>query len=108
MPVTYPVRLFGGRNLAVVYDAAAGTIAIMGLSISLSSLSTPLQNQWANAVATTNASSAVPSFSGTNVQQAAGNILDATPAWRAAVQAAVGNYAASVAPFGDPENWNRI
>jgi len=101
---TYQVRLFGGRNLGVSYDSAAGTLTVMNQAINLSSLSAALQAQWANAVATN--SSTHPAFGGDNVSQAVGAIMDAMPAWRSAVQAAVASYVASIAPFGDPETFS--
>jgi hypothetical protein len=100
----YPVRLFGGRHLGVTYDSVAGTLSIQGQSLTLSSLSAALQAQWSNAIASTGVqTSGVAAFGGDNVSQAVGNILDAAPTWRTAVQAAVANYAASIAPYGDPE-----
>jgi hypothetical protein len=92
---TYPIRLFGGRNLAVAYDDVAGTLSILNQSINLSALSAGLQAGWASAVATT--PPPVPpsgvrnpaAFAGDNIQQTAGTILDAVPTWRSAVQAAL-------------------
>lgn len=100
---TYPVRLFGGRNLGVTYDSVAGTLSVLNASIALSSLSATLQNQWANAVATT-AMAARPVFGGDNVAQAVGAILDAMPTWRTAVQAALTGYVA-MNPLNDPEQF---
>jgi hypothetical protein len=106
---TYPTRLLGGRNVGVKYDDSVGTLSIMNQSISLSSLSAALQAQWAAAVASVPLGSrgAVPAIGGDNIGQMIGQILDSTPTWRAAVQAAVSNYAASVANYGDPETWMR-
>jgi hypothetical protein len=103
---TYPVRLFGGRNLGVTYDSVAGTLSILNVSITLSSLSVALQAQWASAIATTNPSSR-PAFAGSNVDQAAGAILDAAPAWRASVQSALAGYVA-MNPLNDPETFTRM
>jgi len=99
---TYPVRLFGGRNLGVAYDPVGGTLSILNVSLSLASVSAALQAQWASAIATTALRS--PVFGGDNVAQAAGAILDAAPAWRTAVQAALANYAA-LNPSNDPESF---
>lgn len=85
---TYPVRLFGGRNVGVTYDSGAGTLTVMNQAISLSSLSAALQAQWASAIATTNPV-AKAAFAGDNIGQAVGAIMDATPTWSSAVQAAL-------------------
>jgi hypothetical protein len=100
---TYPIRLFGGRSLGVIYDNVAGTLTILNQSISLSSLSTSLQNQWASAVATTSPV-AKAAFGGDNVSQAIGSILDATPTWRTAVQSALATFVA-MNPIDDPEQF---
>jgi hypothetical protein len=102
---TYALRLLGGRNIGVTYDSGAGTLSAMNQSINLSSLSASLQAQFASAVATTKPS--LPAFGGDNIAQAVGAILDATPTWRTAVQAAVASYVASIANYNDPETWTR-
>jgi hypothetical protein len=104
---TYPVRLFSGRNVGITYDNVAGTISALGQSLTLSTLSAALQAQFSAAVANTNPS-AKPAFAGDNVAQAVGAIMDATPTWRTAVQTALATYAASVAPYNDPETWTRL
>jgi hypothetical protein len=43
-------------------------------------------------------------FGGDNIAQAVGAILDATPAWRTSVQAALAGYAA-MNPLNDPEQF---
>jgi hypothetical protein len=100
---TYPIRLFGGRNLGVTYDSVAGTVSILNTSLALSSISSSLQTLWANAVATSTVPSK-PVFGGDNIAQAVGAILDATPAWRTSVQAALAGYAA-MNPLNDPEQF---
>src|SRR5258705_10174100 len=92
----YLIRLFGGRNLGVIFDNVAGTIAVAGQSLTLSTISTSLQAQFAAAIASgSGANPSVgtnhPSFGGDNVSAAVGAILDQTPTWRAAVAAAVAN-----------------
>ena len=43
-------RLFGGRDLAATYDNGAGTISILGQSVTISSLSSGLQARWQSAI----------------------------------------------------------
>jgi len=108
MPVAiFTTRLMGGRNVGIKFDSTAGSISIAGQSLTLSTVSPTLQAQWANAVANAPPGGSVGAFGGDLVGQAAAAIADATPAWRTSVQTAVSNYAASVAPYGDPETWNR-
>jgi hypothetical protein len=111
-------RLFGGRNLGVTFDSVAGTISILGQSLTLSTLSTALQAEWANAVGTipSGTNGPIPAFGGSNIGQAVGDILDLTPTWRNAVRTAVNSYANSLMgvgtvpsqQIGDPETWNRM
>ena len=103
---TYPVRLFGGRNLGVIYNSVAGTISVLNQSISLASLSNALQAQFANAVATTRVSNP-PAFGGDNIAQAVGTILDAAPTWRTAVQSALASFMA-INPLNDPETFTHM
>jgi hypothetical protein len=84
---TYAVRLFGGRNVSFSFDSLANTITIVNQSINLSSLSAGLQAQFAAAVANSGVPNNVAAFGGDNVEAAIGAILDATPAWRSAIQA---------------------
>jgi hypothetical protein len=72
----------------------------------LASVPAALQTQFTTAIAgVTSPLSAKAAFGGDAVSAAVGAILDALPAWRSAVQAAVASYAASIAPYGDPETW---
>src|SRR5262245_30251722 len=108
MAVTFPIRLFGGRNCGVIYDSAANTISVQGQSLTLSSLSAALQQLWATAVANTVPSSK-PTFGSDNISASVGAIMDATPTWRNAVQTALASYVASISVGGiaDAELWNR-
>ncbi|MET4483027.1 hypothetical protein [Bradyrhizobium sp. F1.13.3] len=103
---TWPVRLLGGRKLGVTYDSISGTISILGQSVSLSSFAAALQAEWVTAVAATPIDGALAPFGGTNVQRAAGNLLDAAPTWRSAVQAALATYVAEIGT-NDPGTWIR-
>jgi hypothetical protein len=100
---TYPIRLFGGRSLGVIYDSVGGTLSILNASVTLASVSTALQARWASAVATT-AQTERGAFAGDNIAQAVGAILDAAPAWRTAVLAALATFAA-LNPSNDPESF---
>src|SRR5690349_5765037 len=102
---SYPIRLFGGRNLGVVYDSGAGTISVQGQSLTLSTLSATLQAMWANAVATTQPTN-VGAFGGDNISAAVGAIMDAAPTWREAVRSAVANYVSGITA-NDPQTWTR-
>jgi hypothetical protein len=114
---TFLCRLFGGRDLAVTYDNGAGTISILGQSISVSSLSTALQAQWAAAIggasstfSTTASGASRPAFGGDNIGATVGNILDGQPAWRNAVTAALATYVSEQTLGGQVasvETWNR-
>jgi hypothetical protein len=110
MTVTvYPIRVLN-RNLGATFDSTANTISVQGQSISVGSLSASLQALWAAAVAGAVQVPSKPSFSGTNIDAAIGQIMDQNPTWRSAVQAAVTAYIASVTSAnggGDPESWTR-
>src|SRR5258705_8575616 len=111
MAVTYQCRLFGGRDCGVVYDSVAGTLSILGQSISISSLSAPLQALLADAVSNAGPQGTRPAFGGSNVGRAVGECLDSKPVWRAAVQTALDNYVKSLSPGnlnGDVETFNHI
>jgi len=101
---TWPVRLFGGRDLGVSFDPVAGTIAILGQSVSLTSFSAALQARFNNAVAAVPVQGATPPFGGSNMQAAVGELLDSAPTWRSAVQTALSNYIAQIGP-NDPEGF---
>ncbi len=93
---TYLVRILYGRNLAATYDGTAGTVTVAGQALTLSTLSTALQAQFAAAMASGSGANVAtnkgtPAFGGDNVSQAVGAIMDATPTWRAACFAAVAN-----------------
>lgn len=93
---TFQTRLLGGHDLAVTYDNIAGTISVLGQSISVSALSIALQNQWAAAVAEANTpdmsqASGKAAFGGDDVGAAVGAILDAQGSWRNAIQAVLTN-----------------
>lgn len=109
--IVYTTRLFGGRDVGVTYDSAAGTLAILGQSVTISTLPASLQQRWSDAL---NSGSGVPvgargAFGGDNVGQAVGAILDTQPTWRTAVQAALAGYLAEQTNGGiaGPESWNR-
>ncbi|WP_375791091.1 hypothetical protein ACE102_03115 [Bradyrhizobium sp. vgs-9] len=108
---TYTTRLFGGRDIGITYDSVAGTLSILGQSVSISSLPTSLQQRWSDAL---NSSSGVPAgargaFGGDNVGQVVGVILDNQPTWRSAVQTALTGYLQEQTSGGisGPETWNR-
>ncbi|GAA0024118.1 hypothetical protein JOE51_007600 [Bradyrhizobium japonicum] len=93
---TWNTRLFGGRIIGITFDDVAGTLTILNQSISVSTLTLALQAEWAEAAVTTRGfgdggsiAPATAPFGGSNVQRAVGNLLDAAPAWRCAVQAAL-------------------
>ena len=91
---TFLCRLFGGRDVGVIYDSGAGTITIAGQSLTLSTLSSALQSQFTSALASGGvvASANGPgraSFCGDNVQAAVGAIADAQATWRNAVISAL-------------------
>lgn len=105
--VIYNVRLFGGRNLGVVYDSGANTLGIMGQTISVASLSAALQAQLASAIANTPPANKA-AFGGDNFGQAVGNILDSQPIWREAIRAAIATYQANITESGargDPQTF---
>jgi hypothetical protein len=92
----FTCRLFGGKDVGITYDSSAGTIAILGQSITISSLPAALQSQWTAALGGGGMSIPTgtrPAFGGDNIGVAIGNILDAQPTWRAAVQTALAAYA---------------
>jgi len=100
MSTTYVTRLFGGRDIGVVFDADSGTLSIAGHSIGLSTLSAGLQSRWHDAVASTapasnqvdgNGNSVLgrAAFGGDKVDIAVGAILDATPSWANAIRATI-------------------
>jgi hypothetical protein len=89
---TFLIRLFGGRDLAVAFDSGAGTISILGQSISIASLPAALQAQWEAAIG--GAISGIglgprPAFGGDNISATVGAILDNQSSWRSAVTAAL-------------------
>ena len=45
----FVTRLFGGRDFDVTYDNVAGTLSILGQSVTISSLPAALQAQWSTA-----------------------------------------------------------
>jgi hypothetical protein len=113
-------RLFGGRDLGVTYDCGAGTISILGQSITISSLSAALQAQWQAAIGgasstftTTSSGSnygSKPAFGGDGIGTAVGAILDGEPSWRNAVTAALANVVSQQTLGGlapDVASWNR-
>src|SRR5258705_12038945 len=111
MATTYMVRLFGGRDCGLVYDSVAGTLSILNQSISISSLSSPLQALLADAILNAGPPGSRPAFGGSNVGRAVGEILDNQPTWRRACQLALDNYIKSLSPGnmnGDVETFNRI
>jgi hypothetical protein len=90
-------RLFGGRDIGVSYDSGAGTISILGQSVTISTLSSALQAQWAAAIGGASstmspAGASRPAFGGDNIGAAVGNILDGQPTWRNAVTTALATY----------------
>ena len=104
----FQTRLLGGRDLAVTYDNGAGTIAVLGQSLTLSTLSSSLQAQFAAAVAgLAQPGLALPAgkaaFGGDNIGQAIGAIADASPAWRSSVLAVL----AGAGPVAVNEGFNR-
>ncbi len=92
---TFLIRLLGGRNLTVIYDNVAGSISVAGQALTLSTLSTTLQAQFAAAIASGSGADiyvgtkGTAAFGGDNVSAVIGAIADATPAWRNAVFNAV-------------------
>ena len=91
----YVCRLFGGRDIGVSYDNGAGTLAILGQSLTISTLSAALQARWSAAVGSAGINTgARGAFSGDNVTSAVGDILDNQPAWRNSVQAALSGFVA--------------
>ena len=94
---TFLCRLFGGRDVGVIYDNGAGTLTVLGQSITLSTLPAALQTQWQSAIsgASTTFSPAGalrPAFGGDNVSRIVGEIFDNQPAWRNAVAAVLATY----------------
>src|SRR5689334_24325423 len=113
---TFLCRLFGGKDVGVVYDSVAQTISILGQSISISSLPADLQAVWATAIGaagSTMNTSGRPAFGGDAIGQAVGKILDGQPTWRAAVMTAVASYVAEQTTavgggqVASVETWNR-
>lgn len=107
--IVYTTRLLGGRDVGVTYDSAAGTLAILGQSVTISTLPASLQQRWSDALSSGVPVSARGAFGGDNVGQAVGAILDNQSAWRTAVQAALAGYLAEQTNGGiaGPESWNR-
>ena len=111
----FMVRLFAGRNLGVSYDDVAGTISILGQSLTLSTMSASLLAQWnaaiGGAASTYSApTDSKPAFGGDNIGQAVGAVLDLNPTWRSAVTAALASYTATQTQSGlapDVESWSR-
>lgn len=105
MTTAYTFRLFGGRDLGIIYDSTAGTLSLLGQAINIASLPASLQEQWQTALdgaSSTISTSSQPPFGGDNIGQTIGAIMDATPSWRAAIAAALSNLQQDV------ENWNRM
>jgi hypothetical protein len=112
MATTYMCRLFGGRDVGVTWDGV-NIITILGQALSVATLPTSLQAQFASAVANapaTMGAGARPAFGGDNLSAVIGSIMDNQPTWRNAVQAALSRYVSSLLTgnlSGDPEAWNR-
>jgi hypothetical protein len=79
-------------------DSGAGTLAIMGASVTIADLPSDLQTLWNDVVALNSTSvqlsGAHGAFGGNQIGQVVGEILDRTPTWREAVQAAISAYVA--------------
>ncbi|UPT97258.1 hypothetical protein J4G48_0003485 [Bradyrhizobium barranii subsp. apii] len=109
--IVFTTRLFGGHDIGITFDSIAGTLAILGQSITISSLPASLQQRWSDAIG--GASSGIPTgargpFGGDNIGQAVGAILDGQPVWRNAVQAALAGYLSEQSSGGpSPETWTR-
>jgi hypothetical protein len=106
-------RLFGGRDLGIVYDSGAGTISILGQSIAVSSLSAALQQKWQDALnsgtgTTPSPPFSRPAFGGDNIGTTVGLILADQATWRAAVQTALtGYWGEQTGAIGGVDTFNR-
>jgi len=89
------VRLFGGRDLSVTHDTAAGTLTILGQSLTLSSIPSALQAEWQTAISGASSTFTTvgrPAFGGGNIESALSDILSNQATWRSAVTAALAGY----------------
>jgi hypothetical protein len=92
----YPCRLFGGKDISVLFDNVAQTLTVLGQSILISTLPMALQAEWQAASASTTFFTSIsgprPAFGGSTAGAAVGDILDNQPVWRSAVMAALANF----------------